>query len=128
MGSGIWRSRGTGLRALDAAGTAEAVQGLATLQSYYARAAAMRGYGSESPRDCLLLLTEEVGELARAIRKSAGLVRHGSYADADSCAELADVQLYVVHLANVLGVDLGRAVAEKDAVNAARARRVHAQA
>ena len=67
----------------------------------------------------MLLLTEEVGELARAIRKRVGLARSGGSAS-DPAAELADVQLYVLHLANVIGVDLADAVAAKEQVNHAR--------
>ncbi len=95
---------------------------LSALQTYYEKIAAERGYEKESARDCLLLLTEEIGELARAVRKTSGLVRHGGYAGVNVAAELADVQLYLVHLANILGVDLGRAVVEKEAENDARFR------
>jgi NTP pyrophosphatase (non-canonical NTP hydrolase) len=95
-------------------------RGLTPLQSYYARVAERRGYAHESARDCLLLLTEEVGELARAIRKDAGLARDGGHGTIESAAELADVQLYVVHLANVLGVDLSVAVSEKESLNESR--------
>ena len=95
-------------------------QALATLQSYYRRIAARRGWADEGPRDTMLLITEEVGELARAIRKSEGLARDGGYVGVDAAEELADVQLYLVHLANALGVDLASAVSEKERVNAAR--------
>lgn len=95
-------------------------QGLAPLQRYYARIAERRGWSEESARDTLLLMTEEIGELARAVRKQAGLARD----DADNLGpvghELADVQLYLVHLANALGVDLAEAVTEKESLNAAR--------
>ena len=40
--------------------------------------------------------------------------------DEDPVAELADVALYVVHLANVLGIDLGAAVSAKEQANAKR--------
>jgi NTP pyrophosphatase (non-canonical NTP hydrolase) len=68
----------------------------------------------------MLLLTEEVGELARSVRHAVGLTRHGS-SDVDNPAgELADVQLYVVHLANVLGIDLASAVTAKELENLRR--------
>lgn len=91
--------------------------GLRGLQRYYERAAERRGWDQESARDTLLLLTEEVGELARAIRKSVGLARDGEWEGQDVAEELADVQLYVVHLSNVLGIDLANAVTNKEAVN-----------
>ena len=98
-------------------------QALAALQTYYSRIAQRRGWAAESPRDTLLLLTEELGELARAVRKETGLARDSGYPSVAVAEELADVQLYLVHLATALGVDLATAVTEKENVNAER----HAQ-
>jgi len=95
---------------------------LQALQDYYDRIARKRGYDTESAQDTMLLLTEEVGELARAVRKRVGLSRAGAYPNDDAAAaELADVQLYVLHMANVLDVELGTAVSEKEQENATRA-------
>lgn len=94
---------------------------LEVLQAYYSRIALRRGYDHESPQDTMLLLTEEVGELARAIRKRVGLKRSGGYSDEDAASELADVQLYLLHLANTLDVRLADAVSDKERNNAARA-------
>ncbi len=94
--------------------------GLRACQRYYSRAAARRGWSEESARDTMLLLTEEVGELARAVRKTAGLARAGGYEDTAIGEELADVQLYLLHLANVTGVDLAAAVTQKERINTAR--------
>lgn len=92
---------------------------LAALQDYYDRIAERRGWDHESPRDTMLLLTEEVGELARAVRRETGLARDGAWTGS-AAEELADLQLYVVHLANTLGIDLARSVTEKEAINAKR--------
>ena len=92
---------------------------LRDLQDYYGRMATLRGFNDESPQDTMLLLTEEVGELARAIRKRVQLARADQSSE-DPAAELADVQLYVLHLANVIGVDLAQAVVAKELVNHAR--------
>ena len=91
---------------------------LGALQYYYDRAARDRGWAEETPEQSLLLLTEEVGELARALRKT----KNGTTAapGEDPSLELADVALYVVHLANVLGLDLASAVTAKEAINAER--------
>jgi NTP pyrophosphatase (non-canonical NTP hydrolase) len=86
-------------------------------QEYYKRAALQRGYSNEGPKECLLLMVEEVGELARAIRKREKLVRHGSYRDSNEAHELADVFLYVIHMANVLGFDLADVVRNKEFKN-----------
>lgn len=94
---------------------------LGGLQRYYERVARDRGYDLESPQDCMLLLTEEIGELARAVRKTVGLAREGGYDEAAGLsAELADVQLYILHLANVMDVDLAAAVVTKERTNAQR--------
>ena len=86
-------------------------------QKYYKRAAVQRGYGNESARDTLLLMVEEVGELARAIRKKEKLQRHGRPIRESEALELADVFIYVVHLANVLGVNLSQVVKQKELLN-----------
>jgi NTP pyrophosphatase (non-canonical NTP hydrolase) len=90
---------------------------LRAFQEYYRRAATRRGYAKERPKDCLLLMIEEIGELARALRKREKLVRHGSYPDSNEAHELADVFLYVVHMANVLGLDLAEVVQQKEYIN-----------
>jgi NTP pyrophosphatase (non-canonical NTP hydrolase) len=90
---------------------------LAAFQHYYRRVAIQRGYKSESPKDCLLLMVEEVGELAREIRRREGLVRHGPSSPSGESKELADIFLYVVHMANVLDVDLSKVVQEKELIN-----------
>jgi NTP pyrophosphatase (non-canonical NTP hydrolase) len=90
---------------------------LKAFQEYYRRAALQRGYAKEGPKDCLMLMVEEVGELARALRKREKLVRHGSYPDSSEAQELADVFLYVVHMANVLELDLANIVRDKEVTN-----------
>ncbi|ACO33776.1 MULTISPECIES: MazG nucleotide pyrophosphohydrolase domain-containing protein [Acidobacterium] len=90
---------------------------LKAFQEYYRRAAIQRGYSKEGPKECLLLMVEEVGELARAVRKREKLVRHASYEAVSESHELADVFLYVVHMANVLGIDLADVVRDKETLN-----------
>lgn len=91
---------------------------LGALQHYYRRAAQQRGWAGETPQETLILLSEELGELARALRKTDyGRVEA---AGEDPSLELADVALYVVHLANVLDLDLAAAVSAKEAINAER--------
>src|SRR5258708_5617179 len=94
---------------------------LRALQAYYAVAAKRRGYEDESPQDTMLLFTEGLGELAPGNRKFVGLQRAGENTN-DVAEEVADVQLYLVHLANVLGTDLGEAVTSKERLNGQRQR------
>jgi NTP pyrophosphatase (non-canonical NTP hydrolase) len=91
--------------------------GIQSFQHYYKRVAVQRGYDKEDAQNCLLLMVEEVGELARAIRKRENLVRHGTADVTNEALELADVFLYVIHMANVLGLDLSKVVREKEIIN-----------
>ena len=43
---------------------------LKQLQNYVDEMVNIRGFADETPQDCLLLLTEELGELAKEVRKS----------------------------------------------------------
>lgn len=95
--------------------------GLRGLQRYYERAAVRRGWDEETVQDTLLLMTEEMGELARAVRRGLGLSRDHEWGTKEIAEELADLQLYLVHLSSSVGVDLADAVTNKEGVNAARA-------
>jgi NTP pyrophosphatase (non-canonical NTP hydrolase) len=88
-----------------------------SFQYYYKRAALQRGYTKENATDCLMLMVEEVGELARALRKRAKLTRHGKGIVNQEGLELADVFIYVVHMANILKIDLSKIVQDKELIN-----------
>ncbi len=75
-----------------------------------------------SPKNLVMALSAEVGELTEIFQwmteeqsKEAGVRAETSQAVRD---ELADVQLYLVRLAAVLGVDLNSAVCDKIQKNA----------
>jgi NTP pyrophosphatase (non-canonical NTP hydrolase) len=86
-------------------------------QHYYRRAAIRRGYAGEGALECVLLMLEEVGELARAVRKERALARHHGASHSSIAEELADVFLYVIHMANTLDIDLEEVVRAKDLRN-----------
>lgn len=92
------------------------------MQVYYSEAAARRGYDRESLTDTLVLMTEELGELAHAVRKLVRLPRHGAPISKSVSDELADLFLYMLHFANVANIDLADAVALKEAINEQRLR------
>lgn len=94
--------------------------GIGGLQSYYKRTAVRRGWSEESAQNTLLLMLEEFGELANAVRKQEKIKRAAPYADKSVAEEIADMQLYVVHLANILNVNLSQAVTDKERVNELR--------
>lgn len=74
-----------------------------------------------SPKNLLLALTGEVGELCEIFQwmseaDSVAAAKHPSTAQAVK-DELADVLMYLVRLSSVLGVDLNEAVTSKLALN-----------
>ncbi|BBP57086.1 nucleotide pyrophosphohydrolase [Pseudomonas sp. St316] len=74
-----------------------------------------------SPKNLLLALTGEVGELCEVFQwmseaDSVAAAKHPSTAQAVK-DELADVFMYLVRLSSVLGVDLNEAVTSKLALN-----------
>lgn len=95
---------------------------LPCLQEHVERMVKMRGFENESLRDVALLLMEEVGELAKAIRKRVGLkedisetARHKKVGQ-----ELADCLIYLLDIANLSDVDLITAFIEKEEINSQR--------
>lgn len=89
------------------------------MQEYIKKIIDLRGFAEETPQECLLMLVEEVGELAKAIRKTTGLPvdqsRMASYTSVQS--EAADVFILLVSLCNAAGINLLDAVIEKEAEN-----------
>jgi NTP pyrophosphatase (non-canonical NTP hydrolase) len=76
-----------------------------------------RGYNQETVPEVLMLLIEEVGELAKAIRKLNGQVTHQDSKVHDVEEELADCLWLLVDLSNRLDIDLEAAFRVKEAKN-----------
>lgn len=70
------------------------------------------------PKSLILALTGEVGELAELFQWAAPSGEGVSKARAGE--EMADVLIYLLHLANALGIDLTEAVTAKMDANDAR--------
>lgn len=90
---------------------------LSELQTYYLAKAKERGFDKETPRDILLLMTEELGELARAIRKHSGIKMDNKEKIYAIEEELADIQIYLLHLSNLLRLNLEEAFWKKEEEN-----------
>ncbi len=94
---------------------------LRVLQDYLAAACQERGWTKDSPSEKFVLFMEEVGELAKAIRKRAGLydeaARNQTFALEE---EFADVLAYLLDLANCYRVDLEAAFRAKEKINETR--------
>lgn len=90
---------------------------LENFQDYIRRMIRERGFENETVSQTLILLMEELGELAKAIRKEAGMKFSETTKRTDVEEELADVQIVLMVLANKLGIDMRTAVAAKEAKN-----------
>ncbi len=94
---------------------------LPELQRYMAQICQERGWTKDNAAEKFLLLTEEVGELAKAIRRAKGLSQEQARPTRFELEEeFADVLSYLLDLANLFQVDLEAAFREKERVNATR--------
>lgn len=95
---------------------------LADLQAYQAAVCKARGWDQTTDLETFLLFSEEIGELAKAIRNHRQLYQEADRAKKQEglSEEFADVLSYLLELANRFGVDLGQAYREKEAKNATR--------
>ena len=94
---------------------------LRELQQYVADVCQERGWTKDNPAEKFLLFVEEVGELAKAMRKAAGLYDEPAKKRAMSLdEEFADVLSYLLDLANCFQVDLEAAFRAKELVNRVR--------
>jgi len=95
---------------------------LEQIQKYIQKVVIKRGFEKETTIDILLLMIEEFGELAKAIRKKVGLKidsnKKEKYSEIEQ--ELADVFIYVLDLANSCNIDLFTAFNNKEKENARR--------
>lgn len=95
--------------------------GLPEYQHYMDEICQERGWTRDSYAEKFLLFTEEVGELAKAIRNAQGLYQEKARQEAGELEEeFADVFSYLLDLANYFHIDLEKAFREKEQVNASR--------
>jgi NTP pyrophosphatase (non-canonical NTP hydrolase) len=89
------------------------------LQKYIRDVVQQRGFDNESAQDIMLLLVEEVGELAKCIRKIVSLKIDKNKVNSYNAVqhELGDVLIYLLDLSNALGVSLFDAFYEKEQIN-----------
>lgn len=80
---------------------------------FYRRFAEKRGWTDESVSDTMIRMTEELGELARAISTYNKQIRRKKQIDMNAAEELVDIIFYSVHLANLMNISLGAAAIAK---------------
>lgn len=95
---------------------------LQDIQLYVKQMAEERGFADQTPLQTYLLLTEEIGELAKCIRKSHASMRidAGKQYDLDAAQEIADIIIVLACIANQLHVDMERAFRDKEEQNKQR--------
>jgi NTP pyrophosphatase (non-canonical NTP hydrolase) len=94
---------------------------LSDLQRYIAAVCQERGWTKDSPSEKFVLFIEEIGELAKAMRKASGLYEErAKQREIALEEEFADVLSYLLDLANCFHVDLEQAFRAKEQVNQSR--------
>ena len=90
---------------------------LSEIQDYIREIIALRGFSKQRVQDKMLLLLEETGELAKAIRKtlpeaSIDYEKIENYTDIEE--EIADVFIVLVSICNRLNINLYDAIKKKE--------------
>ena len=93
---------------------------LREVQAYIKEINTVRGFETQPVQDTMLLLTEEIGELAKAIRKSASnmcidINKQYNYDTIES--EVADCFYVLSSICNKLNIDLFNSLKEKEKEN-----------
>ncbi|MFN4149314.1 MAG: MazG nucleotide pyrophosphohydrolase domain-containing protein [Candidatus Sericytochromatia bacterium] len=93
---------------------------LSDYQDYVLKVLQQRGFSEQDIKSRLALLVEEVGELAKAIRKN-----NNERCDSESeiyyvGLELADVFFVLISIANTLQINLSESFVKKEQINNSR--------
>ena len=93
------------------------------IQSYIKKVMEVRGFNKEKSSDKILLLVEEVGELAKAIRKNErklGIDKTKEYNYSSIESEIADVFIVLLSICDIFNMDLLKVFLEKEEENIKR--------
>ena len=93
------------------------------IQSYIKKVMEVRGFNKEKSSDKILLLVEEVGELAKAIRKNErklGIDKTKEYNYSSIESEIADIFIVLLSICDILNIDLLKVFLEKEEENIKR--------
>ena len=95
---------------------------LQDMQEHVRKILPLRGLAGQPVQNSLLLLCEEVGELAKAIRKNTrGMSYDAKGEGKDSVeSELADIMIILADIANTLNISMAEAFITKEKINAER--------
>ena len=93
------------------------------IQSYIKKVMEVRGFNKEKSSDKILLWVEEVGELAKAIRKNEkklGIDKTKEYNYSSIESEIADVFIVLLSICDILNIDLFKVFLDKEEENIKR--------
>lgn len=90
------------------------VQSLTDLQTYLSEQCKKRGWNTRTDLERLAMLTEEVGEVAKEVRRHQGTMGYKKPENTDHLAEeLVDALNFIVDIANSNNIDLATAFKTK---------------
>ncbi|MFO0971178.1 MAG: MazG nucleotide pyrophosphohydrolase domain-containing protein [Candidatus Saccharimonadales bacterium] len=93
---------------------------LAEIQAYVKKVLDQRGLNSHTSAERIMLLTEELGELARGVRKHTLVKTSATTSSSNVAEEAADVLILLLDLCNHLEVNLYEAFIHKEKINQTR--------
>ncbi len=93
---------------------------LQDFQDYVKKIIEIRGFDGDNVTGQFLQFTEEVGELAKVIRKSQKMSLDPNSQVGGISEELADVFIYLLYFCNYFEVDLEQAFRDKEEINKKR--------
>jgi NTP pyrophosphatase (non-canonical NTP hydrolase) len=94
---------------------------LKDIQVYINEMIETRGFDKETPQEVMLLLVEEIGELAKEIRKKTNMKMDvNKNKDEDIEGEIADVFIYVLSMCRALNINIFDAFKNKEIINCSR--------
>ena len=93
---------------------------LSDFQKYIEEMEAERGFSNTPIATIFMLLSEEVGELAKAARKQGNFTVDPNSKEYDVAEEAADVFIFLLRICNEYSVDLEQAFRDKEEKNKKR--------
>ena len=90
---------------------------LKDFQEYVREMIKERGFEKESIPEIFMLLSEEVGEMAKAARKQIDMKTDNNSRKPELAQEIADVFIYLLDICNHFNIDLEKAFRDKEEIN-----------
>jgi len=93
---------------------------LKDFQQYVRDLVEERGFENDNIPEIFMLLSEEIGEMAKAARKRINMKTDDNSHKPDLELEIADVFIYILDICNHFDVDLEKAFRDKEEINKKR--------